>query len=577
MMTYTFYIVSDHIQTQAKDIARMNKIAAAFKAMGHKTVVGSRNPNAHTHPEQLKCTGKNDVFVCIFGGVDIEVISDHTGYKQSDWFKKRLKNARLMYIFMQSPEGRAVTVGNKKIGLAHDGKGNIPGFNSIANPASFLKKNGITFLQSGTTDGIVGKIRSNNYEGAGLNLGSNSSSTEVTTTEYTIKHGYDTSNHFQGYLKIDYTVNKKNGTLQTIYVDFCSEAPEMSSIPSFNNSNLIFSNNKKYTNEIPLLEHLKSVHDPKGVKNNKYYLKKVSLVRHFDKTKLSDGQLYDKKTDDSTYKLNLYKLGLSSGEVINQVTLGVAGKTLLDAVDNVLKKCGYRYNMKYYNLRNNDTVQFLPEVDTSYPVHTFNEGIDGDIIGISNVKYSPTSDLINNSMMIYKSKVAEDSEIGVYRYARKARLDDVLRYGEQTHLESLSDTIAFTEASQNAYNNLETYYKPDTTFTVTSVGLPPVDVNDYVETKTITPLLTNGYIVESRRIVTNVDDRPMIRTEFGLGDVDKKLKVKHNLDKQRRELVKAKLDLNEPVHYIDAMSDNFIEYTEEVDNIDYVNYEVWVD
>lgn len=572
-MTLTFYIVSDEIQTKSKDIARMNKIAAAFKVMGHKTVIGSRNPNAHSHPESLKCTGKNDVFVCIFGGVDIEVISDHTGYKQSDWFKKRIKNAKIMYIYMSSPEGRAVSIANsKKIGIAHDGKGNIPGLNSIANPAAFLKQHGITWMQAGTTEAIVQKIKNNQYEGAGLALTSTGTS-EVQVTEYTKKHGYDCSNHFEGYLKIDYSLNNEK-TIRSIYVDFASESAETSN--SFNNASLIFQNNKQFINQIPLLQHLKSIHDQKDTKGYKYYLRKVSLVRKFDKEKYSDAKLYDLKTDDATYKINLYSLGISSGEAINHKTLGVSGKSLLEALKTALESCGYSHKMHYSQHRNDDWIEFMPELDYT-PLHTFTEDINGDIIGISNVKYSPMSDLVNSSIMVYDNKTNENKEIVDYRFARKSRITDILRYGEQTHLESLSDTHGFSEASQIAYDKLNEYYKPTVTFTLLAAGFQDININEFVETDTINPLLSDTYRVASRKIITDVTNRPMIQTEYGLGEADYKIRVKHKLAEQRKRLMSDKIDLNTPVTYSDNMADDFIEYTNEQDDIDYVNYQVWVD
>ena len=89
--------------------------------------------------------------------------------------------------------------------------------------------------------------------------------------------------------------------------------------------------------------------------------------------------------------------------------------------------------------------------------------------------------------------------------------------------------------------------------------MPPVNVNDYVATKTVNPLLTNEYVVASREIKIDVDDRPMIQTSYGLGDIDYKLKVKNNLANQRRELIKTKLDINTPVTYKDTMTDDLID------------------
>jgi len=571
---YNFYIVSDHINSKAKDIERMNKFASAFKYLGHKAKVCERGTDAHSNPNKYGCTGKNDVWVCVFGGVDIEVISDHTGYKQSDWFKDRIKKANLMYIYMSSPEGQAVSL-NGKVGTAHDGKGNISGLSSISNVADFLKKHNITYIRDGTTDAVVQKIRQGKFEGANF---LSSSVGDTSTTSYTIKHGFDTSQPFEAYLRVDYTIDMLDGKGKIdkkAYIDFTSQSQEVG-VYSFNNDPLVYQNLKKFANTIPLLEHLKEIHDPSRSKSYKYYLKKVSLIRHFDK-KTNNGVLWDKKTDDASYKINLYRMGLSTGEATNPMNLGVSGKSLMDSVKTILEKAKYHHKIIYAKYRDNDRINFVAELEMNNPVHTFNEGIDGDVIGVSNVKYSPTSDLINNSITTFKSIIKENNTSKtMYRYARKGKLTQIMRYGEQTHLESLSETSAFAEASQVSYNNLQDHYRPNTTFTVRASGLANVDVNDFVATEMINPLLSNQFIVQSRKIITDVTKRPMIQTEYGLGDIDRSIKVKKDLAKQRKALRDKDIDVEKSCHYVDNMSDNFIDYADEND-IDYNHYEVWVD
>lgn len=577
-MTLTFRIVSDRINSEATDKKRMKQIASAFQYLGHNTVIGSRNPNAHSHPEKVGATGKNDVFVCVFGGIDIEVLSDHTGYKQSDWFKSRIKKAHIMYIFVKQKGGVDIATA-KRVGIAHDGKGNIPGLVSISKPAQFLKNHGITWIQDTTTQGIVNKIRHKNFQGAGLTIDGNKGSTTTTDKEnkYTVKHGYNTSTHFEGYLEVVYTVDKST-TPKSILIDFASEAPDEKN--KFNNPiGLNWDNNRKYKHEIELLKYIaKNEGNFLEMKNgevilktnHKYYLKRVSLVRHFEKQKddkktkdVDESKLYDVKKEDSVYKMDIYNLGVSSGEVVTPENLGVSGKSLFDGVKGILDKAKYNYSIIYAPHRCDDKLVFNKVLSTTNIVETFNEGFEGNIIGISNVKYSPTADLINNSVTLYKS-TKENGKVSNYRYARKSNLNEILRYGEQTHIESLSDNTGYTEASQEAYDNLQTYYKPDTTFTCTVVGLPPVNVNDYVATKTINPLLTNEYLVASRKINLKVNSRPAIQVEYGLGDIDNTLKIKNNMANQRRELVKTKLDLHEPARYVDNAADNFIEAEQKV-------------
>ena len=365
-------------------------------------------------------------------------------------------------------------------------------------------------------------------------------------------------------MKIDYTVNKKNGEVKTIFVDWSSEAPSNSR--KFDNDyGIVWQNRKKYIHEIDLLDKIKTAEsDYAQTSTNKYYLKRVTFLRDFQNviddidTEEDESKAYDNK-DKSSYKMLLYDLGVFSGEVAKMESLGVSGKTILDGMKTILEKSGYDWSIKYNKWRNGDVLTFTDGSDNEKDIkYTFNEGFNGNIIGISNVKYSPTSQLMNSAVTIFKSKKKENDPTMYYNYTKKSKIDEILRFGEQMKVENLSTETGSKEATQKAYDNLMKYFQPITTFTVKSVGLPPININDWVETKTINPLLTNEYQVASRKINIDVTDRPMIQTEFGLGDIDAPLKVKKNLAEQRKKLVREQLDLNEPVTYDDKFDDNYV-------------------
>lgn len=566
----TFYIVSDNIQTKAKDKARIQAIAKAFTSIGHKAVVGAVGSNMHTKPKSYGCTKKNDVWVCVFGGACAGTIADLTGYTGfGDWFKNdQLKKASLMFIFVSRPEGRASDIASiKKLGIAHDDNFSrkVKNFTGIKNPSNYLKNHNVTWIESGTTTGIVNLIKNQNFQGSGLNLGgSNQTGEKEITNSYTKTHGFDKDNPFEAYLKIDYAVNSRNGTVKTIYVDWSSEAPSGSN--KFDNDfGIVWQNRKKYIHEIDLLDKIKTAEsDYAQTSTNKYYLKRVTFLRDFQDviddidTEEDESKAYD-NNDNSSYKMALYDLGVFSGEVAKMESLGVCGKTILDGMKTILEKSGYDWSIKYNKWRNGDYLNFTDGSDDEKDIkYSFNEGFDGNIIGISNVKYSPTSQLMNSAVTIFKSKKKENDPTMTYNYAKKSKVDEILRYGEQMKVENLSTETGSKEATQKAYDNLMKYFQPITTFTVKSVGLPPININDWVETKTVNPLLTNEYQVASRKISIDVTDRPMIQTEFGLGDIDAPLKVKQNLAEQRKKLVREQLDLNEPVAYDDKFDDNYV-------------------
>lgn len=566
----TFYIVSDNIQTKAKDKARIQAIAKAFTSIGHKAVVGAVGSNMHTKPKSYGCTKKNDVWVCIFGGACAGTIADLTGYTGfGDWFKNdQLKKASLMFIFVSKPEGRASDLSAiKKLGIAHDDNfsSKVKNFTGINNPSNYLKNHNVTWIEDGTTQAIVNKIRNQQFNGSGLNLGgSNQTGEKEITNSYTITHGFDKDTPFEAYLKIDYAVNKKNGETKTIYVDWSSEAPSTSN--KFDNDfGIVWQNRKKYIHEIDLLDKIKTAErDYAQTSDNKYYLKRVTFLRDFQNvlddidTEEDESKAYD-NNDKSSYKMLLYDLGVFSGEVAKMESLGVCGKTILDGMKTILDKGGYDFSISYGKWRNADYLNFTDGSDDERDIkYTFDESFTGNIIGISNVKYSPTSQLMNSAVTIFKSKKKEDDPTMTYSYAKKSKIGEILRFGEQMKVENLSTETGSKEATQRAYDNLMQYFKPITTFTVRSVGLPPININDWVATKTVNPLLTNEYQVASRKIMIDVTDRPMVQTEWGLGDIDAPLKVKQNLANERKKLVREALDLNEPVTYDDKFDDNYV-------------------
>ena len=566
----TFYIVSDNIQNKSKDKARIKAIAKAFQSIGHKAVEGAVGSNMHTKPKSYGCTKKNDVWVCIFGGACAGTIADLTGYTGfGNWFENdQLKKASLMFIFVSRPEGRASDIANiKKLGIAHDDNFSkkVKNFSGIKNPANYLKNHGVTWIEAGTTTQLVTLIKNQQFQGSGLNLGgSNQTGEREITNSYTITHGFDKDNPFEAYLKIDYAVGSRNGTIKTIYVDWSSEAPSNSR--KFDNDfGIIWQNRKKYIHEINVLSKIKTAEgDYAETSDKKYYLKKVTFLRDFDNviddidTEEDESKAYN-NNDKSSYKMLLYDLGVFNGEVAKMESLGVSGKTLLDGIKTILEKSNYDFSIKYSKFRNGDYINFSDGLeDTKDIKYTFNEGYNGNIIGISNVKYSPTSQLMNSAVTVFKSKKKENDPTMTYSYAKKSKLGEILRFGEQMKVENLSTETGSKEATQKAYDNLMKYFKPLTTFTVTSVGLPPISINDWVETKTINPLLSNEYQVASRKINIDVNNRPMVTTEFGLGDVDAPLKVKNNLAEQRKKLVREALDLNEPVSYDDGFDDNYV-------------------
>lgn len=563
---YTFYVNSDNINTKEKDKARIKKVMKAFESLGHKAVYVGVGSNLHSHPKKYGCTGKNEVWVCIVGGACAGTIADQTGYRGfGTWFKKeQLKNAHLMYIFLTKPEGASVNVNTIKfLPRAHDDNFSPRSFTGIHNPKDYMLSKGMTWIVGGTTSDIVQKIKTQSYDGVGFD-GAGQTNVETKTETVKITHGFNAQNPFTAYIKVTYAIGSRTGEEHSLVIDWQSKAPTLDKVPKFpSDATPQWLNDKSHIYEIDLLSKIQSAERNYGRdKDTKYYLKKVQFINDFkdqyDKksTEEDESKLYDKVHNKSDYKMALYDFGVFKGEVINHQSLGVNGKTLLDATKTVLDKCKYEHKVTYAERRYKDRIDFSEHMSSEENIaYTFNEGYDGNVLGISNVKYSPTKDLVNDCLTVYKSQTDPNKKTLHYRYTRKAKLGEILRYGEQTHIENLNQETGYYDATQHSYDSLQEYFKPATTFTVKSVGLPPVTINDWVQTEMINPLLTNTFQVASRKINIDVNNRPMIQTEFGLGDVDANIKVKKKLANQRKALVRRQLDLATSIQYEDRNED----------------------
>ena len=222
---------------------------------------------------------------------------------------------------------------------------------------------------------------------------------------------------------MDYTVNDKKGKLKSIYIDWSSEAPSVAT-KFDNNYNLIWHNREKNIYEVNILDKIKTAEkDYAHISENTYYLKRVTFLRDFKdqiddiSTEEDESLAYDDK-DQSSYKMLIYDLGVFNGELVKNESLGVSGKTLLDGMKNILEKSNYQFNINYAPRRDKDSLNFSEDTKETNINYTFDESFNGNIIGISNVKYSPTSQLMNSSAIIFKSKIKENDPTLTYNYVK---------------------------------------------------------------------------------------------------------------------------------------------------------------
>lgn len=601
---FTFYINNDNIyKTHKQDVDMCEDFVKAFKKAGFKAKYVGSGSDVHSHPNKHGCTGKNDIWTIVVGGDDIGMYRDLT----REYFKKRLGKAKICLIrVFHTYNGRGISKKAKNInGLkkAHDDNYSKGSVALKGNLADFLTKNGYSWFE-GSPKTIVNQIEEGKIEGVGLvGLTSNSTSSSSSKTiswEETFTHGFNDQNPFKGYLEIQYTVDfpyghPSNPKVKTINVDFSLQAPEAVDAniiigdglskhyipPSFNNTIPSWVNDTIRENSFNLLEHVRDAENDFSTTSTKlYYLHKVSFKAEFKdnwhefsshdyntgkETTTNVNVLYDKKFDMSCYKMNLYSLGFYKGDIVTAKNMNSSGKKLNSVVEEVLKDSNFYSKMNYGLFRFNDRIDFNEiKAGTTPPVFDFydnehwdknktNHIVDGNVIDVSNISYTPINDTLNNSIFIFKGRydILKEDEALKFYYQRYCDLDKVLKYGEQTILNSdTSNTNSNTEAYVNAQKYFINNYDERRSYTIKVVGIPPVNINDYVCTHMDNPNLNSG---DSGLRVASIEydfdpkNRPVIQTTLGLGKPDKKFVIE---DKRKLTQTKYKeLDIGKNIGY----------------------------
>ena len=592
----TFYVNTDKIFGASKDKQMCEDFVDAFKKAGFKAKYCGRSPNIHSHPEKYNCTGKNDVWTIVVGGDDAGMWQDML----EKYFQDRLKKASICLVRVFNPGGISKKAkdrnGLKVIRKEYPDKK----FKDIkGNVGEWLTKHGYSWFE-GSPKTIVNQIKSSTIEGKGFSfmVGEDSSqSTKTITTTEEWKWGYSNSNPFKGYLEIEYTIDKpfghySNPPVKKINVDFSIEAPEATNTniingkvinPSFNNKIPSWVNDTVRENSFNLLEHIKDAEGDFGATDTKlYFLHKVSFKAEFKdniqevtekdsttgkETKKTTNVIYD-KFDNASYKMNLYSIGLYKGDIVTAKNVNSAGKKVNSVIQDIIKDSDVYSKMNYGLYRFNDYISFnkIKEGETK-PVFDFydmehwdkdnkNIIVDGNIIDLSNISYTPINDTLNNSMFIFKGRydILRDEETMSYYYQRFCDLDKVLKFGEQTLMNSdtsnnNSNTEAFVSAKKYFFNN----YDERRSYTIKVLGVPPVYINDYVCTHMDNPNLNsgnNGLRVASIEYEFNPKERPVIQTTLGLGKPDKKFVIEEQRKTRNRG---EELNIGKNIGYNDIM------------------------
>lgn len=381
------------------------------------------------------------------------------------------------------------------------------------------------------------KSKSSNYveNYKGTNMGniktSTSKSSQKQTTEITTTKGYDTSNPFQGYIKIIYSL--ENSFKAKKYYLFINFSQKSSSNNAINGLTPVWVNNqvKKSTLTVNLIDFIRHYQG----ENKNIYLQSISIdtpVKPTDNSDNTDWFKYDNSThDESSCKMDLYQITFDDRKDPNPSELNSCGKTVNSLLKSVVEDAGYLVEMSYGEHRCDDKINFRVP-NQSETVFTATEGDDNNILGWSSITYNPVSSLRNTSIQVYKSS---DNQ---YYYVDTHDTSSILKYGEQSTLSTVNEITSSREAYFNAvhsdkYNPVQTY-----SYTITVPNYPNVRLGDLVKVVANDKKLNTVKEVKSIKVSFNTGKMPRIRTELGLDELSPDAQLTKNARKLRQEAKK---------------------------------------
>lgn len=247
----------------------------------------------------------------------------------------------------------------------------------------------------------------------------------------------------------------------------------------------------------------------------------------------------ENNVDEASCKMDLYGAGFNQGTIVNPTDLSSCGKSIISQMESLVKDSGYLVDMEYAQHRKDDVINFMVD-NQSEPSYTAKEGDENNILSWGSISYTPVSNLFNNSIYVYK-KLFENGSY--YRFVNTKDSNSVLRYGEQTTLQTNSEILSDKEAYYNArkksekFNPVETY-----SYTITVPFSPDIDIGDMVKVVADAKKLNTIKKVQSVKYTYDYSKIPRLQTTIGLNELEPDLRLKKTL-REMREATKQESTL----------------------------------
>ncbi|MBF4468783.1 MAG: hypothetical protein ISP01_05195 [Methanobrevibacter arboriphilus] len=440
-------------------------------------------------------------------GLNSPLTKKHNGKKVK--VKKMVKKVNKTNIILQNKPNKKVTGG----AVLWDQIWNKENVN-IKNYPTFYIKYGLG--EQLKTTYVRKKLKSGKYS---------KKKTKVTTG------GFDKDKPFQGYIRVQfsYDYTNKKGTLVkgysrkakrlNAYIDFTKEYMDVSY--KLGDIKPVFSYNTIREGNLNIYNLLSSATGKTNI-----YLKQIAILN-----KNGNDALYDKQNKKSSCKIVITSTGLKKGSEINPESLGTSGKTVLESLKTVGEKSEYHMKLDYGSRRHSDTAIFFLNTKTSAKM-SFRE--DTNILELSDVKAKAVETLVNNSVKVYKSKKSENSDKTVNKFTTVRDLDSIIRYGEHTDIEVLSDQVGSKMAYYLAKNDPDRNTELTYSYTITVNNYYPLIIGDFVECVFSKKYLNDIKTVESVEIDYDPSTRPVVSMKCGMDQVARNMRIKKGIEKNRK-------------------------------------------
>lgn len=373
------------------------------------------------------------------------------------------------------------------------------------------------------------------HDGLGVNM--EDGTIEGTST---VSNGFDKDKPFKAYIVLEYSTSlDRDASHHLAFFDFTANKSD--DFQTYSGLTPLFINNVINTSSVSVIDKmLEQWQTPHVYMHRLYFEYEVhneSLWEDSEQSETTDeeGNATTESTstnDFASYKMIIRNCGFRNGTLLNPVDLGATGKTINSVLDTVLTDGELKLKM-YYGQHRRDDKAILSKDKSYVPSFTVDES--KNVLGIASWNYTPASDFIDRSLVVFKNKVGGDEEKGaVYNYTESRNPSDILRYGEINSLTSLSDDISRQEAYYNAKKEFRSVVGDS--MTVTVFGCPKdIHVGDYVECLFENSEYNDVKVIKSIEREWDIKQAPMIQTKLGLNRPNPELRLRKKFEEERQK------------------------------------------